>query len=51
MAIAYGDQWTNMSQPFWALPLLAVAGIKVREILGYRTVTLILSGIVMGRRC
>ncbi len=48
MAIAYGDQWTNMIQPFWAIPLLAVAGIKVREILGYTTVTLILSGIVMG---
>ena len=48
MAIAYGDQWTNMIQPFWAIPLLAVAGIKVREILGYTIVTLILSGIVMG---
>lgn len=48
MAIAYGDQWTNMIQPFWAIPLLAVAGIKVREILGYTIITLILSGIVLG---
>lgn len=47
MAIAYGDQWTNMIQPFWAIPLLAVAGLKVREILGYTTITLILSGIVL----
>jgi short-chain fatty acids transporter len=46
MAIAYGDQWTNMIQPFWAIPLLAVAGLKVREILGYTLITLILSGIV-----
>lgn len=46
MAIAYGDQWTNMIQPFWAIPLLAVAGLKIREILGYTFVTLILSGII-----
>ncbi|WP_242504162.1 short-chain fatty acid transporter [Promicromonospora panici] len=46
MAVAYGDQWTNMIQPFWALPLLAIAGLKVRDILGYTTVTLLASGIV-----
>ncbi len=48
MAIAYGDQWTNMIQPFWAIPLLAVAGLKVRDILGYTFVTLVLAGIVLG---
>lgn len=46
MAVAYGDQWTNMIQPFWAIPLLAVAGLKVREILGYTLVTLLASGVV-----
>jgi len=46
MAVAYGDQWTNMIQPFWALPLLAIAGLKVRDVLGYTTVTLIASGLV-----
>lgn len=46
MAIAYGDQWTNMIQPFWALPLLSIAGLKVRDILGYTTVTLTASGLV-----
>lgn len=48
MAVAYGDQWTNMIQPFWALPLLAIAGLKVRDILGYTTVVLIATGIVFG---
>lgn len=47
MAIAYGDQWTNMLQPFWALPILAIAGMKMRDILGYTTVTLVGSGVVM----
>lgn len=46
MAVSYGDQWTNMIQPFWAVPLLAVAGLRVRDILGYTLVTLLLSGIV-----
>lgn len=48
MAIAYGDQWTNMIQPFWAIPLLAIAGLKMRDILGYTTVVLIASGLVFG---
>lgn len=46
MAVAYGDQWTNMIQPFWALPLLAIAGLKMRDILGYTTIVLVASGIV-----
>jgi len=47
MAVAYGDQWTNMIQPFWALPVLAIAGLKMRDILGYTFITLLGSGIVM----
>ena len=46
MALAYGDQITNMLQPFWALPLLAVTGLKAKEILPY-TLILLLAGIVI----
>ena len=46
MGIAYGDQWTNMIQPFWALPVLAVAGLGIRDILGYTTIALLVSGVV-----
>ena len=35
MALAYGDQVTNMLQPFWALPLLGITKLKAREILPY----------------
>jgi short-chain fatty acids transporter len=35
MGVAYGDQWTNMIQPFWALPLLAIVGLDARAIMGY----------------
>ena len=42
MALAYGDQVTNMLQPFWALPLLAITGLKAKQILPY---SLIMMGI------
>ena len=35
MAAAWGDAWTNMIQPFWAIPLLAISGLSVRDIMGY----------------
>ena len=44
MAVAWGDAWTNMIQPFWALPLLAIAGLNLRQIMGYCMVILIWSG-------
>lgn len=46
MALAYGDQITNMLQPFWALPLLAITKLKAREILPY-TLLLMMIGIVV----
>ena len=42
MALAYGDQVTNMLQPFWALPLLGITGLKAKEILPYTLILLIL---------
>ncbi len=41
MALAYGDQLTNMLQPFWALPLLAITGAKAREIVGYTAIVML----------
>ena len=35
MHFAYGDQITNMLQPFWALPLLGITGLKAKEIIPY----------------
>ncbi|MGP9536759.1 TIGR00366 family protein [Brachybacterium sp. AOP43-C2-M15] len=45
-----GDQWTNMNQPFWAIRLLAIAGLTMRDILGCTTVVLIASGLVVASR-
>ena len=46
MALAYGDQLTNMLQPFWALPLLGITGLKAKEILPYTLLLMILGGFV-----
>ena len=46
MAFSYGDQLTNMIQPFWALPLLAMAGLKLRTILGYTIMVMLVAGSV-----
>jgi len=43
MALAYGDQITNMLQPFWALPLLGITGLKAKDLLPY-TALLLLAG-------
>lgn len=46
MGIAWGDAWTNMLQPFWALPALGIAGLGARDIMGYCAITLIVTGII-----
>ncbi|SKB37990.1 short-chain fatty acids transporter [Salegentibacter salinarum] len=46
MALAYGDQITNMLQPFWALPLLAITKLKAREILPYTLVMMLVGTLV-----
>ena len=47
MAVAWGDAWTNMAQPFWAIPLLTIAGLRIKDIMGFCLVTLVTSGIVL----
>ncbi|OEY65362.1 short-chain fatty acid transporter [Marinobacter sp. X15-166B] len=47
MAVAWGDAWTNLIQPFWALPVLAIAGLKARDIMGFCLVQLIITGVII----
>lgn len=48
MSIAWGDAWTNMIQPFWALPALGIAGLGARDIMGYCLIITIYTGIIIG---
>ncbi len=43
MSIAYGDQLTNMMQPFWALPLLGITGIKAKDVIPYTFLLMLLA--------
>lgn len=47
MAIAWGDAWTNLIQPFWAIPALAIAKLGARDIMGYCLINLLISGIII----
>ena len=47
IAYAFGNDWVNLIQPFWALPFMAVAGVEFRDFVGYTFVTWIVVGIVM----
>lgn len=47
MSIAWGDCWTNLIQPFWALPLLGIAGLKAKDIMGYCLMATIWTGIII----
>lgn len=47
MGIAWGDAWTNMLQPFWALPALGIAGLGARDIMGYCIIDLLLTGVIV----
>jgi short-chain fatty acids transporter len=44
LSVAYGDELTNMLQPFWALPLLAITGVRARDIVGYTCIAMLVAG-------
>jgi short-chain fatty acids transporter len=46
MALAYGDQITNMLQPFWALPLLGITKLKAKEILPYTLLFMLVGSVI-----
>ena len=46
LAVGYGNTWTNMFQPFWAIALLGVTGLKAKDIMGYTTAIMLMSGLI-----
>jgi short-chain fatty acids transporter len=48
MAVAMGEQTANMIQPFWALPVLAIAGLGIRDIMGYCVMALFVGLLLYG---
>lgn len=48
MATAMGEQTANMIQPFWALPILALARLGIKDIMGYCVIALIIGLVLYG---
>jgi short-chain fatty acids transporter len=48
MATAMGEQTANMMQPFWALPVLAIAGLGIKDIMGYCALALAVGFVLYG---
>jgi short-chain fatty acids transporter len=48
MAVAMGEEVANMLQPFWALPVVAIAGIGIQRVMGFTVLTFVVSTIVYG---
>ena len=46
-AIAWGDAWTNLIQPFWAIPALAIAKLDAKDIMGFCLIDLLITGIII----
>lgn len=46
LAVQIGDQWTNMVQPFWILPVLAISGLKLKDVMGYLVLILGFLGVI-----
>ena len=48
MAVAMGEEVSNMLQPFWALPVVAMAGIGIQRVMGYTVVTFVVTVVIYG---
>ncbi|WP_445169307.1 TIGR00366 family protein [Mycolicibacterium sp. Dal123E01] len=48
MAVAVGEGVANMIQPFWLLPLLAIAKLNVRQVMGFTIVAFLVGFVVLG---
>jgi short-chain fatty acids transporter len=48
MAVAMGEQVSNMLQPFWAAPVVAMAGVGVQRVLGFTFATFLVGAVVYG---
>jgi short-chain fatty acids transporter len=48
MGVAMGEEVANMIQPFWALPIIAIAGISIRRVMGFTVISFFCALVVYG---
>jgi short-chain fatty acids transporter len=47
MAVAFGEAVANMIQPFWLLPVLAIARLNVRQVMGFTVVAFLIGTVIL----
>jgi short-chain fatty acids transporter len=48
MSVAVGEGVANMIQPFWLLPVLAIAKLNVRQVMGFTVIAFLIGFMVFG---
>jgi len=48
MSVANGEAVANMIQPFWLLPVLAIAKLNIRRVMGFTVVAFVVGFVVLG---
>jgi short-chain fatty acids transporter len=48
MGVAFGAQTANLLQPFWALPVVSIGGLSVREMMGYCLLAFVIAFALFG---
>jgi len=48
MSVAVGEGVANMIQPFWLLPVLAIAKLNVRQVMGFTVIAFLIGFGVAG---
>lgn len=48
MSVAAGEAVANMIQPFWLLPVLAIAKLNVRKVMGYTVAAFLVGFVIFG---
>ncbi len=46
MSVTVGEVWTNAIQPLYVVPVLAIAGLHIRDIMGYCVIALLTIGVI-----
>lgn len=46
MGVAMAENVSNMLQPFWAVPIVAMAGIRLQRVMGYTAITFVVSLVI-----
>lgn len=47
MGVMFGNSWSDLVQPFWLLPTLAISGLKLSDVMSYTVVAMLWSAVVL----